>query len=56
MGYGPKMNSRTMGREMKALFVLAFSASGNQKLLQSAKRLVFQHGSIRITLVKIVQN
>jgi hypothetical protein len=33
-----------------------FADSGHQKLLQTAKHLAFQPASIRITLVKIVQN
>jgi hypothetical protein len=34
----------------------AFLASGHQKLLQTAKHSAFQSASMRITLVKTIQN
>jgi hypothetical protein len=40
----------------EALFVWAFSASGHQKVLWTTKRPAFQTASIKIALVKIVQN
>jgi hypothetical protein len=42
--------------DFMALFVSSFLASGHQKLLRTAKRLAFQPTSIKIDLVKTIQN